>query len=136
MIARLTVHRDDTTEYPLAERVDGGWQNGATFYADAEVTAFTELDVRVLPPAEPESVLGDCTDAADCTAPVHDHGCPADIGNCDQPTEHDTPAEPHSDTGHTWPCPLYYPSNWTPDALPLTTCTGTCAPEPQGDTDG
>lgn len=43
MIARLTVVRGATTEYPLAERVNGGWQNGVTFYPDADVTEVVEL---------------------------------------------------------------------------------------------
>lgn len=45
MIARLTVVRGTTTEYPLAERVRGGWQNGVTFYPDDEVTEVVELHV-------------------------------------------------------------------------------------------
>lgn len=46
MIARLEVTRGPLTEYPLAEKVRGGWQNGVTFYPDAEVTKFTEVVVR------------------------------------------------------------------------------------------
>lgn len=38
MIARLTVVRGALTEYPLAERVRGGWQNGVTVYPDELVT--------------------------------------------------------------------------------------------------
>ena len=30
-----------------------------------------------------------CTGAGTCTAPVHIHGCFADQGSCDDPTEHD-----------------------------------------------
>lgn len=45
MIARLTVQRGSLTEFPLAERVKNGWQNGVTFYPDQEVTAVTELIV-------------------------------------------------------------------------------------------
>lgn len=37
MIARLTVQRGTLTEYPLAEKVRGGWQNGVSFYADETV---------------------------------------------------------------------------------------------------
>jgi hypothetical protein len=44
-IARLTVQRGDLTEYPLATRTKNGWQNGVTFYPDAEVTNVTELHV-------------------------------------------------------------------------------------------
>ena len=47
MIARLEVTRGPLTEYPLAEKVRGGWQNGVTFYADAEVTKVTPL--RIVP---------------------------------------------------------------------------------------
>lgn len=45
MIARLEVTRGTLTEYPLAERVSNGWQNGVKFYADAEVTKVTPLIV-------------------------------------------------------------------------------------------
>jgi hypothetical protein len=46
MIARLEVTRGYLTEYPLAEKVRGGWQNGVTFYPDAEVTKVTPLHVQ------------------------------------------------------------------------------------------
>lgn len=45
MIARLEVTRGTLTEYPLAERTKNGWQNGVTFYPDAEVTKVTPLIV-------------------------------------------------------------------------------------------
>ena len=45
MIARLEVTRGTLTEYPLAEKVCGGWQNGVMFYPDAEVTKVTPLIV-------------------------------------------------------------------------------------------
>lgn len=45
MIARLEVTRGTLTEYPLAEKTRGGWQNGVTFYPDAEVTKVTPLIV-------------------------------------------------------------------------------------------
>lgn len=51
MIARLEVTRGTLTEYPLAEKTRGGWQNGVTFYPDAEVTKVTPLHVL---PAEPQ----------------------------------------------------------------------------------
>lgn len=38
MIARITVVDGTLTEYPLAEKVRGGWQNGVTFYPDERVT--------------------------------------------------------------------------------------------------
>lgn len=37
MIARIEVVRGTLTEYPIAEKVVGGWQNGVTFYPDADV---------------------------------------------------------------------------------------------------
>lgn len=37
-IRRLTVVRGDLTEFPLAQRVRGGWQNGVTFYPDETVS--------------------------------------------------------------------------------------------------
>lgn len=46
MIARLEVTRGSLTEYPLAEKVCGGWQNGVMFYPDAEVTKVTPLIFR------------------------------------------------------------------------------------------
>ena len=46
MIARLEVTRGTLTEYPLAEKTRGGWQNGVTFYPDAEVTKVTPLIFR------------------------------------------------------------------------------------------
>lgn len=46
MIARLEVTRGTLTEYPLAEKVRDGWQNGVTFYPDAEVTKVTPLQVQ------------------------------------------------------------------------------------------
>jgi hypothetical protein len=45
MIARLTVVDGTLTEYPLAEKVRGGWQNGVTFYPDEKVTASVPLRV-------------------------------------------------------------------------------------------
>lgn len=43
MIARITVEYGDLTEYPLAECVRGGWQNGVRFYPDEQVTDVQEL---------------------------------------------------------------------------------------------
>ena len=43
MIARLTVVDGTLTEYPIAEKVRGGWQNGVTFYPDEKVTKVVEL---------------------------------------------------------------------------------------------
>lgn len=37
-IARIEVTRGTLTEYPIAEKVRGGWQNGVTTYPDADVT--------------------------------------------------------------------------------------------------
>lgn len=37
-IARIEVTRGTLTEYPIAEKVRGGWQNGVTVYPDADVT--------------------------------------------------------------------------------------------------
>lgn len=45
MIARLRVEDGTLTEYPIAEKVKGGWQNGVTFYADENVTEVTPLTV-------------------------------------------------------------------------------------------
>jgi hypothetical protein len=45
MIARLTVQRGSLTEYPLAERAKGGWQNGIMFYPDTEVVKIMPLTV-------------------------------------------------------------------------------------------
>lgn len=47
-IARIEVTRGDLTEYPLAEKVRGGWQNGVTFYPDETVTKVTQLRVIAL----------------------------------------------------------------------------------------
>ena len=49
MIARLTVQRGPTTEYPLAEKTKGGWQNGVTFYPDTDVTHVVPLAVSPAP---------------------------------------------------------------------------------------
>lgn len=47
MIARLTVSTQRTgAVYPIAERVEHGWQNGAEFYPDSDVTAVTPLIVQ------------------------------------------------------------------------------------------
>ena len=53
MIARLEVTRGTLTEYPLAEKVRGGWQNGGTFYPAGEVTKITPLHVTSEPQGEP-----------------------------------------------------------------------------------
>lgn len=45
MIARITVVNGTLTEYPLAEKVKGGWQNGVTFYPDEKVTKVVEMHV-------------------------------------------------------------------------------------------
>lgn len=44
-IARITVEDGPLTEYPLAEKVRGGWQNGVTFYPDEKVRSVAELVV-------------------------------------------------------------------------------------------
>ena len=59
MIARLTVeYGDGLTEYPLAERVQGGWQNGLRFYQDAHVTEVKQVLVIPIPhvPFGPQGV--------------------------------------------------------------------------------
>lgn len=53
-IARIRVQRGDLTEWPLAERVKGGWQNGVTFYPDADVTGVTLLHVELAIDSENE----------------------------------------------------------------------------------
>lgn len=53
-IARLTVQRGTLTEYPIAEQVKGGWQNGVSFYADETVTKVTPLDVKLPNTALPD----------------------------------------------------------------------------------
>ncbi len=50
MIARLTVVDGSLTEYPLAEKTKGCWQNGVTFYPDEKVTKVVPL--RVSAPSE------------------------------------------------------------------------------------
>jgi hypothetical protein len=52
MIARLTVVDGTLTEYPLAEKVRGGWQNGVTFYPDERVTKVLPLRVALAGSAE------------------------------------------------------------------------------------
>lgn len=66
MIARLEVTRGPLTEYPLAEKVRGGWQNGVTFYPDADVTKVTPLRVVPSEPqAEPSSEVPEPSAATD-----------------------------------------------------------------------
>lgn len=51
MINRLAVVRGTLTEYPIAEKVHGGWQNGVTVYPDetvAEVGAEYVMPRRAL----------------------------------------------------------------------------------------
>jgi hypothetical protein len=78
-IARLTVQRGDLTEFPLAERTKNGWQNGVTFYPDAEVVKAVELRAvaagsepmseYLAPPTEQErQALADVVKAADFSA--------------------------------------------------------------------
>lgn len=57
MIARLTVRRGSSTEWPIAERVMGGWQNGATFYPDEDVTEHVELMVSKRQPSGYRAIL-------------------------------------------------------------------------------
>lgn len=38
---------------------------------------------------------GSCTGAGDCRADIHYHGCFADHGNCDDPTDHEPEAQKH-----------------------------------------
>lgn len=66
MIARLTVVDGSLTEYPLAERVRGGWQNGVTFYPDEKVEKVAPLLVVPIPhvpfgPAEVPELVADAT---------------------------------------------------------------------------
>ena len=59
MIARLTVeYGDGLTEYPLAERTKGGWQNGVRFYPDENVTVVKQVLVVPVPhvPFGPQGV--------------------------------------------------------------------------------
>jgi len=44
-IARLTCQRGEVAEFPLAEKVRGGWQNGVTFYPDEQVVSVKRLRV-------------------------------------------------------------------------------------------
>jgi hypothetical protein len=37
-VARIKVERGQTTEFPMAEKLAGGWQNGVNFYPDETVT--------------------------------------------------------------------------------------------------
>lgn len=62
VIARLTVQRGALTEYPLAEKVRGGWQNGVTFYPDGEVTKVQELTVAIATRAPVPGELNDVRD--------------------------------------------------------------------------
>ena len=51
MIARLTVeYGEGLTEYPIAEEVRGGWQNGVRFYPDENVTEVKPLHVVLAAP--------------------------------------------------------------------------------------
>jgi len=65
-IARLTVERGQLTEFPLAEKVKGGWQNGVMFYPDTDVTAVQELEVQPLVTEEQivDAVVGYAYDRA------------------------------------------------------------------------
>lgn len=68
MIARLEVTRGALTEYPLAEKVRGGWQNGVTFYPNAEVTRITP--VRIVVCICDEAIAG-ISDGPNTDCPVH-----------------------------------------------------------------
>lgn len=58
MIARLEVTRGSLTEFPIAEKVRGGWQNGVAFYPDAQVNKITPLHVQTESiPAEIAAIL-------------------------------------------------------------------------------
>lgn len=50
--ARLRVVRGSTTEFPLAQRVRGGWQTGVHHYPDEQVTGVLEI-YRPDRPAQP-----------------------------------------------------------------------------------
>lgn len=65
MIARLTVVDGTLTEYPLAQRMLGGWQNGVTFYPDENVTEVQQVLVVPVPhvPFGPEGVPAMLADA-------------------------------------------------------------------------
>lgn len=89
MIARLEVTRGSLTEYPLAEKVCGGWQNGVMFYPDAEVTKVTPLIFRnETPTDDDQDVLAQIV----CRALEHQDGgeeCEVEPSTeCPQPCVH------------------------------------------------
>lgn len=98
MIARLEVTRGTLTEYPLAERTKNGWQNGGTFYPDAEVTKVTPLVVR---PASLDDHIGDVPD-------VHEHeaGGIAGLPPTATPASADTEVSRAEDMGPAANCHL------------------------------
>lgn len=83
MIARLEVTRGSLTEYPLAEKVCGGWQNGVMFYPDAEVTKVTPLIFRNETPTDDDQ---DALAQIVCRALEHQDGgeeCEVDFAAAD-----------------------------------------------------
>lgn len=83
MIARLEVTHGSLTEYPLAEKVCGGWRNGVMFYPDAEVTKVTPLIVRNETPTDDDQ---DALAQIVCRALEHQDGgeeCEVDFAAAD-----------------------------------------------------
>lgn len=63
--ARLRVVRGSTTEFPLAQRVRGGWQTGVHHYPDEQVACVLEI-YRPDRPVQPT----ECTCGLDDLGPV------------------------------------------------------------------
>ena len=71
--AHLRVVRGSTTEFPLAQRVRGGWQTGVHHYPDEQVACVLEI-YRPDRPAQP-TVQPSVGEIADCIAA---HPCDRD----------------------------------------------------------
>jgi hypothetical protein len=71
MIARLTVVDGTLTEYPIAEKVLGGWQNGVTFYPDEKVTKVVELRVVAVERCICTPAIAGISDGPNVDCPEH-----------------------------------------------------------------
>lgn len=64
------------------------WYQRGHDAVDALVAENAQLAERVRELEQRVAVVTACGGGAECDAPLHVHGCFADLGNCDRPGEH------------------------------------------------
>ncbi|AVP67338.1 hypothetical protein [Prescottella equi] len=89
-----------------AQAWDEGFEEGFDFAGNQSLPGGIPNDPPLnpydTPPAVPVPDSGRCTGAGDCDASPHEHGCFADTGDCDDPSDHPD-SGPDGTPGKPWP---------------------------------